>query len=209
MNQRPSTSAPIPAASRLPGWLALGVWCGFVSACGGSADDPSAAALRRAQEAAATPVGLQRLPALHECLRGLSEQLQAARPAAQHALSIACLVGTYSGKTALGEDCFLQVDGTQNRFTFGYGKQVAAIDWAEVAVATDGQPVHNLEPTDLDAARPGVQLTRLTAVPEVLTETLALRAGLAHQSGPLGLPQIHYQRSRGSRVEEVSCRFAA
>lgn len=205
MNQRPSK----PAHTRAPSRLAAVLLCGLLAACGGSTDDPSVAALRRAQQAAATPVSLQRLPALHQCLSELSQQLQAPKPAAQQALSIACLVGTYSGKTAKGDDCFLQVDGTQNRFTFGYGQQTAVIDWAEVAMAADGQPVHNLEATDLDADRPGVQLTRLTAVPEAITETLALRAGLAHQAGPLGLPQINYQRSRGSTVEEVGCRFAA
>jgi len=183
---------------------------GLLTACGGSSDDPSAAALRRAQEAAATPVALQRLPALHQCLSGLSQQLQASKPTPRQALSIACLVGTYSGKTAQGDDCFLQVDGTQNRFTFGYGQQTAVIDWAEVAMAADGRPVHNLEATDLDPTRPGVQLSRLNAAPEALTETLALRAGLAHRAGPLGLPQISYQRvPQSGKALDVICRFAA
>ena len=210
MNQRPSLPARLCSASQTPGRLALGLLWGLLTACGGSSDDPSAAALRRAQEAAATPVPLQRLPALHRCLSGLSEQLQASKPVAQQALSIACLVGTYTGKTTQGDECFLQVDGTQNRFTFGYGKQTAVIDWAEVAIAADGQPVHNLEAADLDAARPGVQLSRLTAVPEALTETLALRAGLAHQTGPLSLPQISYRRvPQTGKAQDVYCRFAA
>ena len=206
MKQRP----PEPAIARAPRRLVLVTMCGLVAACGGSSDDPSAAALRRAQEAAATPVALQRLPALHQCLSGLSQQLQTPKPADPQALSIACLVGTYSGKTTQGDDCFLQVDGTQNRFTFGYGKQTAVIDWAEVAMAADGRPVHNLEATDLDAARPGVQLTRLSANPDALTETLALRAGLAHRSGPLSLPQISYQRvPQTGKPLDIDCRFAA
>ena len=181
----------------------------LLCACGGGADDRSAAALRRAQDAAATPVPLQRLPALHQCLGALSAQLQAPKRVAATALSLACLMGTYAGKTAQGDACFLQVDAAHNRFTFGYGTQRAVIAWAELAMSADGQPVHNLEATDLDAARPGVQLSRLTAVPEALTETLALRAGLA-QTGPKGLPQISYQRAlMGGKTLEVECRFAA
>lgn len=193
-------------------WLAAwaGVACAaLLSACGGGTDDRTAAALRRAQEAAATPVTLQRLPALHQCLATLSQQLQAAKREQQHHLSLGCLVGTYTGKTAQGDDCFLQVDAAQNRFTFGYGEQRAVIDWAEVALAADGQPMHNLEAADLDVGRPGVQLTRLSAVPEALTETLALRAGLA-QAGAKGMPQISYQRApQGGKPLEVDCRFSA
>ena len=123
-------------------------------------------------------------------------------------MNLDCLVGTYAGKTAQGDECFLRVDATQNRFTFGYGIQRAVIDWTEVALTADGRPVHNLEATDFDAARPGVQLSRFTAVPEALTETLALRAGLA-QAGPKGLPQINYQRApQGGKTVDVECRFA-
>ena len=67
-----------------------------------------------------------------------------------------------------------------------------------------------LEATDLDPARPGVQLTRLSANPDALTETLALRAGLAHRSGPLSLPQISYQRvPQTGKPLDIDCRFAA
>lgn len=206
MNQRPPTASFTQATCH----LALAWVCSLLTACGGSSDDPGAAALRRAQEAAATPVALQGLPALHQCLSGLSQQLKMPKLATQQALNIACLVGTYGGKTTQGDDCFLQVDASQNRFTFGYGKQTAVIDWAEVAIGADGRPVHNLEATDLDAGRPGVQLTRLSAAPDALTETLALRAGLAHRAGPLGLPQISYQRvPQIGETLDVHCRFAA
>ena len=182
-------------------WLLL-----CLAACGGSGEDvATAAALRRAQEAAATPVTLQQLPDLHQCLAGLSHQLKKA--AALDKLSLGCLTGTYKGQTPKGDDCALKVDAMERRFTFSYGTQQVAVDWAVVAVAIDGQPVHNLESSDLDGARPGVQLTRFTAVPESVTETLALRAGLARH-GPQGLPQISYLKVHAGKTEDLRCRFA-
>lgn len=177
-----------------------------LAACGGGGDDAATtAALRRAQEAAATPVALQQLPDLHQCLAGLSQQLKKA--VARSDLSLGCLTGTYKGQTPQGDDCALKIDATEQRFTFSYGTQRVAIDWAVVAVAIDGRPMHNLESADLDSARPGVQLTHFTAVPEETTETLALRAGLARH-GPQGLPQISYLKVHAGKVEDLRCRFA-
>ena len=53
-----------------------------------------------------------------------------------------------------------------------------------------------------------VQLSRFTAVPQGLTETLALQAGLP-QAGPQGLPQIRYMRVQADRVVNLSCNFGA
>jgi hypothetical protein len=121
---------------------------------------------------------------------------------------LACLTGTYRGQTPQGDECALKIDSMESRFTFSYGAQQIAIDWAVVAVGIEGRPVHNLESADLDEARPGVQLTRFTAVPEEMTETLALRAGQARQ-GPQGLPQISYLKVRAGKTEDLRCRFAA
>jgi hypothetical protein len=176
----------------------------LLGACGGGDDE--AAALRRAQQAAATPLALQDLAQLHRCLGELSRQLQQAATPDQ--LNLACLAGTYKGLTGSGDECALRVDALRRRFSFFYGSHDAVIDWAEVAVDARGRPVHNLEPGDADERRPGVQLSRFTAVPQALTETLVLQAGLP-QAGLQGLPHIHYMKVEAGRVETLSCNFGA
>jgi hypothetical protein len=177
-----------------------------LTACGGAEDATTKAALQRAREAAAKPVALQSLPALYQCLTGLSQQLKSG--GSQDALSLSCLAGRYNGLTVLGEECFLQVDADLRQFKLVTGARSVQIDWAVVAMGADGRPVYNLESSDIDGARPGVQLTRFTAFPEAITETLALRAGLAQQ-GPTGLPQLSYLRVQAEQVEAVRCRFGA
>lgn len=177
-----------------------------LTACGGAEDAATKAALQRAQAAAAKPVALQALPALHQCLTGLSQQLR--NGSLQDTPSLTCLAGRYSGLTVQGEDCFLQIDSDLRQFKLVAGARAVQIDWAVVAMGADGRPVHNLESSDIDAGRPGVQLTRFTAFPEAITETLALRAGLAQQ-GPTGLPQLSYLRVQAGQVEDLRCRFGA
>ena len=177
-----------------------------LSACGGGEDAANSVALRRAQEAAVKPVALQQLPDLHACLSKLSQKLKSG--SGRDGLSLDCLAGRFDGLTMQGEACFLQVDSQQRRFKFVFGNHSADIEWADVAMGSDGRPVHNLESSDLDNMRPGVQLTRFTPVPEAITETLALRAGLAKQ-GPQGLPQITYLRVHSGQPEEVRCRYGA
>jgi hypothetical protein len=172
-------------------------------ACGGG-DAPMTASLRRAQEAVAKPVTLKQLPELHQCLSGLSQQLKLGASRAD--LSLACMAGRFSGLTMQGDACFLQVDAQLQRFSFVFGNRHVDMDWADVAVGTDGRPVHNLESSDLGGRQPGVQLTRFTPVPDVVTEALALRAGQSKQ-GPLGLPQMTYLRVQGGQAEEIRCRF--
>lgn len=101
----------------------------------------------------------------------------------------------------------MQVDAGLRRFTFSFGSRTAEIDWEAVGQGADGRPVFNLEASDLDVQRPGVQLTRFTAVPEAVTETLALRAGLP-TAGAQGLPQISYLRVQDGKAETVACRYA-
>lgn len=188
--------------------MCLGVGLLALTACSGADDPTQAVALRSAQDAreAATPVDLQRLPALHQCLGTLSQQLKSAM--GPGVVNFTCLVGAYQGRTAQGDVCALQVNVGLRRFTFSFGARTAAIDWETVGQGVDGRPVYNLEASDLGAQRPGVQLTRFTAVPEAVTETLALRAGLP-TAGPQGLPQISYLRVQDGKVETVGCRFAA
>lgn len=177
----------------------------FLYACGGGDDTAALESLRHAQ-AAARPVALQDLPDLHTCLDGLSQRLR--QPSAMQDLSLNCLAGTYRGVTPSGDDCYLQINAGEGRFTFGVGRRRTSILWGLVALDAAGRPLHNLETADLDSGRPGVQLTRFTALPVALTETLALRAGLA-RPGPQGLPHIHYLRATADKVEDVQCRFGA
>lgn len=195
---------------RLPMWSWTGVVFLALGACTGSDEQTAAAVLRSEQAAqdaqdAATPVDLQRLPALYQCLGALSQQLKSAL--GPDAVSLVCLVGSYRGQTAQGDACALQVDAGLRRFTFSFGSRTAEIDWEAVGQGADGRPVFNLEASDLDVQRPGVQLTRFTAVPEAVTETLALRAGLP-TAGAQGLPQISYLRVQDGKAETVACRYA-
>jgi len=188
---------------------------GLLSACGGAADDAAAAAeraqlaaMRQAEEAAAKPLALTALPHLHECLGELSRKLKAAAPEGD--INLACLAGSYQGQTARGEDCLLRINSGQRSFNYRAGQREVQILWATVSQTADGKPVHNLESADLDAQRPGVQLSQFTAVPEAVTETIALRAGQpVAGDGAAALPQIVYQRVQQGQLEELGCQFGA
>lgn len=199
----------------------LGVWrvalaaglAGLLSACGGAADEAAAAAeraqlaaMRQAEEAAAKPLALTALPQLHQCLGELSRKLKAAAPEGD--INLACLAGSYQGQTARGEDCLLRINAGQRSFNYRAGQREVQILWATVTQTADGKPVHNLESSDLDAQRPGVQLSQFTAVPEAVTETIALRAGQS-VGGAAALPQIVYQRVQQGQLEELGCQFGA
>ncbi|MDN3920814.1 hypothetical protein [Roseateles violae] len=174
----------------------------LAAGCGDGGEDERAAAER----AAARPVEAAQLPQLHRCLGELSRQLREADD--DEAPSLVCLVGSYRGKSGQGEPCDLQINAPQRLFTLQLGARRIALEWAPIAVDALGRPVHNLEAADLDERRPGVQLRRFSAVPEPITETLALQAGLP-QAGPLGLPQIRYIRVQAGRAETWSCNFGA
>lgn len=206
-----------PASWNLWLWrLVLGLGtAGFLAACGGAADDAAAAAqraqqaaMRQAEEAAAKPLALSALPQLHECIGELSRRLKAAAPEGD--INLACLAGSYQGQTASGEDCLLRINAGQRSFSYRAGRREVQILWATVSQTADGKPVHNLESADLDAQRPGVQLSQFTPVPEAITETIALRAGQpVAGGGPAAMPQIVYQRVQQGQLEEVGCRFGA
>lgn len=123
-------------------------------------------------------------------------------------MSLACLVGAYQGQTAQGDTCALQVHAGLRRFTVSFGARIAEMDWEPVGQRVDGRTVFNLEASDLDAQRPGVQLTRFIAVPDAVTETLALRAEFP-LAGPQGLPRSSYLRVQDGKAETVDSRFAA
>lgn len=193
-------------ASRIA-WRGPGACClalaALLNACGGG-HEASPGVSRAAQEAAATTIDPERLPDLHRCLGGLSAALQQATR--REELSLACLAGTYKGTTAQGRECALRIDAAQGLFSFSHGDRLVVIAWAEVAQTAAGRPIHNLEAADLDARRPGVQLSRFSPVPQATTESLVLRAGLP-QAGPAGLPVMTYLLAQPDRQEEVRCRF--
>lgn len=180
----------------------------LLAACGGgdAAAPVVTASQQREAQAARQTVAPSQLPDVHRCLTRLTQALHA--DPTQRAVGLQCLAGTYRGLTPQGDACALQVDGGQGRFNFQHGEHTVSISWDDVAFRPGLPALHNLEVASTSARQPGVQLTRYSAAPAAVTETLSLRAG-EPSMGPAGLPEMNYLRVEEGKTQQVRCRFGA
>lgn len=179
--------------------LTSGLALGLCVGCGGN-QDADTAPLSRASLRAQHVVAPGEMSDLSHCLEQLASALQ--KQAGTEQLSLHCASGTYRGQNSAGRLCELKIDAATGMFRFQLEREVVSILWGNVAYASDGRPIHNLEDAST-VAQPGIQLSRFTGSLTPQTEILILRL----DAGISRLPKMIYQRTADGATQSAVCNF--
>lgn len=123
--------------------------------------------------------------------------------------SLACLAGTYTGRTLAGRECVVRIDavGSSYRFERSRADGIALVP----DPAPDATTAHRFARADTEHGQLGLQWQREQRAPGgdavAAVETLVVTAATG-ENGRDELRSVTYERSAGRRTEIVRCGFA-